>query len=260
MSIEVRSVNGVRGLVDAVLEIASPLPGGHFLWFRGLNRSNLGLMPKLMRDGKAADEVLEREKRLLTRFRQRSLAYWPAGYPQNDWEHLFAMQHYGMPTRLLDWSENLFVAAHFAIANPIQDDGSTPVIWCVDPVAWNRATPVLSEYGELIHVLTTADEEAEAYRPETMKRRGKSPVALFGTHNSQRIVAQRGTFMIWGNVPRSLEEFATDMNVTLWKLEIQGARVVLANELTALGFGETMVFPEMSSLADELSRIESWRR
>ena len=22
------------------------------------------------------------------------MAYWPSGYPQNDWEHLFAMQHY----------------------------------------------------------------------------------------------------------------------------------------------------------------------
>jgi hypothetical protein len=252
MAVVPKTADGIVGLVTCVLEITKTLPQGRFLWFRGLDKSIHALLPKLMRDGKAADEVFEREKRLLTRFRQRSLPYWPAGYPQSDWEHLFAMQHYGLPTRLLDWSENLFVAAHFAMANPIADDASKPAIWCVDPVAWNRATPVLSEYGETIHVLTTADEEADPYRPESAKRRGKSPVAIFGTHNSQRIVAQRGTFMIWGNEPKPLETFAAQ--ATLWKIEVTGARAELARELTALGFGETMVFPEMPSLANELKR------
>ena len=89
-----------------------------------------------MREGKAINQIFERERRLLTRFRQRSLAYWPAGYPQTDWEQLFAMQHYGMPTRLLDWSENLFVAAYFAMGAPIDNAASNPVVWCI------RAYPV----------------------------------------------------------------------------------------------------------------------
>jgi hypothetical protein len=212
-----------------------------------------------MRDGKPALEVYEREKRLLTRFRQRSLAYWPAGYPQDAWEHLFAMQHYGIPTRLLDWSENLFVAAHFAMAQPIADEATLPVVWCVDPVAWNRSTPSLIELGESIHILTTADEEAASYEPNTSRRPVKSPVALFGTHNSQRIVAQRGTFMIWGNDPRPLEAFADEGTGVIWKIQITGKRAALADELNALGFGETMVFPELPSLAGELTRTEGWR-
>lgn len=259
MAVLVEKVAGVRGLVNRVLEISDKQPPGHFLWFRGLSRTAHSLVPKIMRDGKDANDVFERETRLLTRFRQRSLAYWPSGYPQNDWEHLFAMQHYGMPTRLLDWSENLFVASHFALASGLEDENSQPAIWCADPVAWNRATPALSEYGEAIHILTTADDEADAYMPNTNKRRGKTPVALFGTHNSQRIVAQRGTFMVWGNDPRPLEEFAEEIDTPLWKLEIEGSRATLAAELRALGFGETMVFPELASLADELSRAEGWR-
>jgi FRG domain-containing protein len=259
MAIVIEQIDGVRGLVNRVLEISSDLPDGRFLWFRGLSRTTHTLVPKIMRDNKAAEDVFERETRLLTRFRQRSLAYWPSGYPQNDWEHLFAMQHYGMPTRLLDWSENLFVAAHFALASSVNDDQTQPAIWCTDPVAWNRATPALSEYGEAIHILTTADDEADSYMPNTIKRRGKTPVALFGTHNSQRIVAQRGTFMVWGNDARPLENFAEELDTNLWKLEVQGARPTLAAEMRALGFGETMVFPELPSLAAELSRTEGWR-
>lgn len=259
MPIISNEVAGLEGLITKVLEISRSLSNDSFLWFRGIANEHYKLLPSMMRAGKSIDEIYERERRLLTRFRQRSLAYWPEGYPQNDWEHLFAMQHFGIPTRLLDWSENLFVATHFALLLSAGNSDHSPVIWCVDPIAWNRSTPVLSEYGDSIHVLTTSDDELEAYRPETTKRRNKSPVAMFGTHNSRRIVAQRGTFMVWGSDPRSLEEFAEESSGALWRLTIRGERPSLARDLSSLGFGETMVFPELSALATELSRTEGWR-
>lgn len=262
MPVEQQDVCDIQALISAALKIARTKPHGAFLWFRGISSSQYELVPKIMRDGKDINQVFERETRLLTRFRQRSMAYWPSGYPQNEWEHLFAMQHFGMPTRLLDWSENLFIAAYFALSDqsPHSHDGQcTPVIWCVDPVEWNRSTPVLSEYGTSIQVLTTADEELEPYQPTTKRKRNKSPIAIFGAHNSARIVAQRGTFFVWGNEIRSLESVAEDMSATLWKLNITGAREELIRDLQSIGFGETMVFPELSFLATELSRTEGWK-
>ena len=132
MPVETRQAADLETLTAEVLAIARAKDPSSFLWFRGVANAQYSLVPKLMRDGKAIEEILERVGRLLTRFRQRSMAYWPSGYPQNDWEHLFAMQHYGMPTRLLDWSENLFVAAHFALSG-VGDDA--PAIWCFDPDA-----------------------------------------------------------------------------------------------------------------------------
>jgi len=252
-------VDGLVGLMTKALAIARERPAGSFLWFRGVSQGDHQLLPKIMRDGKTVEQVFERERRLLTRFRQRSMAYWPAGHAQNDWEHLFAMQHFGMPTRLLDWTENLFVAAHFAVTPAVQDNSILSAVWCLDPIVWNRAMPVLSEFGNSIHVLTTSDDEVESYRPETTKRRNRSPVAIFGTHNSQRIVAQRGTFMIWGNDARSLEAFANETTATLWKLSIRGNRDELRRDLALLGFGETMVFPELTALATEMSATEGWR-
>jgi hypothetical protein len=217
-----------------------------------------------MRDGKSDEQVVERERRLLTRFRQRGMAYWPSGYPQNNWEHLFAMQHYGGPTRLLDWSENLFVAAYFALSSISTHDHNgvdcIPSIWCMDPVRWNRAMPGLSEFGDAIRVLTTADEDLENYRPETNKRRAKSPVAIFGTHNSDRIVAQRGTFVVWGAEVAPLETFANSQTQDmLWHISFDSPRDKLYGDLQTLGFSETMIFPELSYLATELARTEGWR-
>ncbi|MBK6917727.1 MAG: FRG domain-containing protein [Deltaproteobacteria bacterium] len=262
MSVTELQASSIHELVDVVLKIRAELGDDGFLWYRGQSCQNYRLLPKLMRDGKSDAEVFERETRLLTRFRQRSMAYWPTGYPQTSWEHLFAMQHHGAPTRLLDWTENLFVACYFALSSdpPHADHVCVPSIWCVDPVRWNRSTPVLSEYGDTIRVLTTADEELESYMPETQKRRGKSPVAMFGAHNSDRIVAQRGTFVVWGADPRPLEEFASPSDPTLlWRVTLNAKREDLFKDLQTLGFTETMIFPELPYLATELARTEGWR-
>jgi hypothetical protein len=262
MAFQEMDADSLPVLVDRILKIRASLPDERFLWFRGTPCAELPLLPKIMRDGKSSKEVFEREERLLTRFRQRSMAYWRAGYPQNNWEHLFAMQHYGLPTRLLDWSENAFVAGHFALgkesAHNWHERRCVPAVWCIDPVGWNRSTPVLSEYGEDVYVLTTADDEAEAYRPETNKKRPSTPVALFGAHNSKRIVAQRGTFMVWGKETKPLEAFELG-EPTLWQILLTGDRADLYGDLQGLGFSETMVFPELQSLATELTRVEGWR-
>ena len=164
---------------------------------------------------------------------------------------------------MLDWSENLFVAAYFALlpsVHSFHEPQCTPVVLCIDPVRWNRAMPVLSEFGDGVRILTTADEELEAYRPETTKRRLKSPVAIFGAHNSDRIVAQRGTFVVWGADVKPLEQFASEISMPIiWRISLQGDRASLFADLRTLGFTETMVFPELSYLAEELARTEGWR-
>jgi hypothetical protein len=260
-----KDVATLSQLVDEALAVYNTRPEGHFLWWRGVACETYKLLPKIMRDGKVPEQVFEREERLLTRFRQRSMAYWKAGYAQSDWDHLFAMQHYGLPTRLLDWSENLFVSTYFALSGAqntghAHEGACVPVVWCIDPIAWNRATPFLSEYGDSVHVLTTASEEAENFSPRTVKKRVKTPIALFGSHNSERIVAQRGTFMVWGNESSPLEKFCEQDSLgVLWKFRLTGNQAEMFKSIQGIGFTETMIFPELSYLADELSRVEGWR-
>jgi hypothetical protein len=68
-------VDGIVGLVSRVLAIQGEIGDDKFLWFRGVSRHDRELVPSILRDDKSSDEVFDRETRLLTRFRQRSLAY-----------------------------------------------------------------------------------------------------------------------------------------------------------------------------------------
>ena len=85
------------------------------------------------------------------------------------------------------------------------------------------------------------------------------PVALHGTHNSPRIVAQRGVFTIFGQDTMTMDnifrkyDFPTDclIKFTFKKRLLQEIR----NSLLAYGITESAVFPDLEGLAKELRRL-----
>jgi hypothetical protein len=163
----------VRTFKDYV-SLAEELRVGHKgpLWYRGCGKLDHDLTPSLYRHktSKTIEDFMRLEKFLLARFQQRSIPFHarPSGDP---WEWLFLMQHYGVPTRLLDWTESPLMALFFAVtlARPSLSSKGRPVfdrdasIWFLDPEKWNkRAVDLKSFTGS---VLTTDDPNAGAYKP-----------------------------------------------------------------------------------------------
>ena len=231
------------------------------LWYRGCGSANHRLLPSLYRHQriKTADKLADLERQLMTRFRQRSIPYHNRALT-DDWDNLFFMQHYGVPTRLLDWTENPLIALHFALMQATRTYSlarQNAAVWMLDPVLWNRhALKHVSFEGG---VLSPDDEAIKGYRP-TPKFAGMhtQPVALYGAHNSARIVAQQGVFMLFGKDTTPMEQVfnAGFPARCLTKIIVPKSLIpALRKSLLNHGITESVVFPDLEGLAREIKRV-----
>jgi hypothetical protein len=84
--------------------------------YRG-QESDLPLDPKLFRlvkESKRVEELISIEKRLITEFKKLSVVCDGNIKHYDDWDILSISQHFGLPTRLLDWTSNPLIALWFA--------------------------------------------------------------------------------------------------------------------------------------------------
>ena len=88
-------------VLDAQNKLGKPESG---LWYRGQSDQSWDLTPGLFRQGIARQQE---GPAYLEWVRRAELIEKPE---QEEWNHLFNMQHFGVPTRLLDWTESFAVA------------------------------------------------------------------------------------------------------------------------------------------------------
>jgi len=239
---------------------------GQPLWFRGCGASRFRLVPSLYRHQvirKAAD-IAKLEVDLMDRFKHRSLPFNNRSFA-DDWDQLFYMQHYRIPTRLLDWTENLFIALHFAVMaakrrvtrNGSERFSTDAALWVLNPARWNKFALRNQRFEGAI--LMPEHEALKSYRPREYSRNiGSQPIAVSGPHNSSRIVAQRGVFTIFGESRVPMEKLFQDQRFPQWSL----LKIVLQQDLLPnfresvlnLGFTESAVFPDLEGLAREIQR------
>ena len=128
-----KNMDSIRNISDLIEEIKTTESqfNNAQLWFRGQKDFSWKLIPSVHR----LDPVLESEFANHFRLRAPSLhsnCPAPKDYPK--WLPL--MQHYRLPTRLLDWTESPVVALFFATENRTFDGERS--IWMIAPGKLNE--------------------------------------------------------------------------------------------------------------------------
>jgi len=239
-------------------------------WFRGHSNNTHRLLPGLYRNEKVKEDeknlkdekdieekVLENEYTFRWDFQLKAhpfLADSAFGVPGNDWEWYFLMQHYGLPTRLLDWTEGSLIALHFALFFKTDEDQTDPCVWVLNP--WELSG--LSEKDRFIFDFT--DEPLRPYLSKLWSYDDlpQYPIGVQPVYKSKRIVVQKGMFTIHGSDQIALEDIE-ELKPWLKRIDIKYEQTdIIKAELQMAGVTQSSLFPELSGLAQELK--EYWKQ
>ena len=235
----------IQTLADyfSVLSIAVT-KGGQF-WFRGHADVAWRLTPSALRYPSTASRNMA--LKLLDDFKRVAeikLDKPPRLEEELKWIQL--AQHYGIPTRLLDWTESAAIGLYFACLDPAIDG----LVFVLNPIDLNRLTfpkkPWIldgqSDAGTIKPYLKLTGKKAPG---------GRNTIAINPVWNSERLMLQKGVFTLHG----SRFDLDNDQAPSLVVLPIlREVKEQLRRELERVGVDEMTIFPELEHSARHLRR------
>ena len=148
-------ISNTGELMDSIRAISNIVSAGsgkrHILWYRGVCSDEYDLLPSVFRNGDLELSIYANQAQIMKN------AYFHSPDAVDVWnmpieQRTALLQHYGVPTNLLDFSFNPLVSLHFSITPDKMSDRENvnngkfqPVIYVFDPIAYNRAIVRMSE-------------------------------------------------------------------------------------------------------------------
>ncbi len=222
--------------------------------FRGLSDSNYKLESRLARHG---GDFRKLEKHLLRNFKK--YAHRSVVEKDSIWNWLSVAQHYGLPTRLLDWTYSPFVAMHFATAD-IDTFNVDGVIWAVNYVKTHNILPEklsrkLEEEGANVFTVEMLFESIKSLTE--LENLSSDPFILFFEPPSidDRIVNQFAFFSMSSDSRVVLNSWLED-KMDFWRKIVIPAELKweIRDKLDQANITERVLFPGLDGLTKWLAR------
>lgn len=160
---------------------------------------------------------------------------------KNDYEWMIYAQHYGIPTRLLDFTNSHIISLMFAVENAFNDyNDEDGVVWFIDPLKLNNKSCFRSQ------IITLSENESISLDD------CDGPIVVQGRKLNERINAQNGVFVYFQDRSEALEKLIKDEEI-LRKVIIKGTcKKDILVSLYSMGIGMTQIYPELTSVAKDI--------
>ncbi|SIO21684.1 FRG domain-containing protein [Parasphingorhabdus marina DSM 22363] len=199
-------------------------------------------------------------------------------------DRLVRMQHFGLPTRLMDVTSNPLVGLYFAVTECENEDGSLIIyrisadrkkyydsdsVSCVCNLAnlkmsekeilENTTASNISDFHKLHptdRLLQFIREEKPHFQARIKKDDLFRPYYVVAKQNNARIIAQSGAFLAFGLKLEDSSAFSKE--ISSYSIRIpKNAKKKIRNELRAIGIDAGTLFPEIDRAAAQI--VENYK-
>ncbi|MFC7772473.1 FRG domain-containing protein [Flavobacterium sp. GCM10027622] len=273
--------------IDEYLKIVIDIQNenNHELWFRGQSNAAYYLLPSLFREKKIigldhsgaihnynyrkSDAIMKSDFAALDKF---IVAYDNLMRPSqqlNKIDYLYLMQHYDIPTRLLDFTRNKLIALYFSLSKETKSnvniDDEISDFMDESSNFTNDYTPKgYSHFGSSIYIISPHYTNLKSNDQEivfdlalndfgTLKKIDL-PICIQTHFNDPRLIAQEGVFVFFGKLYNSYEYYNV-LEENTYKIFIPNTvRKQMFEELKSkFKITHSKVFPDMKGIALEIN-------
>lgn len=243
-----------RGLKNCNYELLSPIGR---LWESVLKYELVSTKEKNEKEKKKiiADKFFRKEKFMLERFLYHGGPILKnLGFSlQNEWDILAIARHYGLETRLMDWTTNPLVALYFASLGDEDVDG---IVYMVKPrpseMFFSHELENVSPFSfgtkDIKKLFKDRGEEKEQIAKMVIEK--DPPIFYKPFQVSERIIKQEAILLVQ---PDPRNEFN---HSTMFKVKVDKKfKTKILNELDIMGINAKSLFSGLGGIAEYLNKI-----